>query len=52
MEEANKEKQLSSMKDYIKKRDNLKKYASAKKSEADIKVNISKQDQNFSWYKK
>ena len=30
------------MKDYIKKGNNLKKYAAAKKSEADIKVNISK----------
>ena len=37
-----KERQLSSMKDYIKKGNNLKKYAAAKKSEADIKVNISK----------
>ena len=30
------------MKDYIKKRNNLKKYAAAKKSEADVKVNIWK----------
>ena len=30
------------MKDYIKKGNNLKKYAAAKKSEADVKVNISK----------
>ena len=30
------------MKDYIKKRNNLKKYAAAKKSEADVKVNMSK----------
>ena len=37
-----KERQLSLMKDYIKKGNNLKKYAAAKKSEADIKVNISK----------
>ena len=36
------ERQLSSMKDYIKKGNNLKKYVAAKKSEADIKVNISK----------
>ena len=38
--EGDKERQLSLMKDYIKKGNNLKKYA--KKSEADIKVNISK----------
>ena len=37
-----KERQLSSMKDYNKKGNNLKKYAAAKNSEADIKVNISK----------
>ena len=37
-----KERQLSLMKDYIKKGNNLKKYAVTKKSEADIKVNISK----------
>ena len=37
-----KERQLTSMKDYIKKGNNLKKYAGAKKSGADIKVNISK----------
>ena len=37
-----KERSLSSMKDYIKKGNNLKKYAAAKKSEADIKVNVSK----------
>ena len=37
-----KERQLSSMKNYIKKGNNLKKYAAAKKSEADIKVNVSK----------
>ena len=30
------------MKDYIKKGNNLRKYAAAKKSEADIKVNVSK----------
>ena len=30
------------MKDYIKKGSNLKKYAAAKKSEADIKLNMSK----------
>ena len=35
-----KERQLSSMKDYIKKGNNLKKYAAAKKSETDIKRNI------------
>ena len=40
--ERDKERQLSLMKDYIKKGNNLKKYAAAKKSEADIKVNISK----------
>ena len=38
-----KERQLSSMKDYIKKGNNLKKYAALKESEADIKVNISKE---------
>ena len=37
-----KERQLSSMKDYIKKGNNLKKYAALKESEADIKVNILK----------
>ena len=37
-----KERQLSSMKDYIKKGNNLRKYAAAKKSEGDIKVNVSK----------
>ena len=37
-----KKSQLSLMKDCIKKGDNLKKYAATKKSEADIKVNISK----------
>ena len=37
-----KEGQLSSMKDYIKKGNNLKKYAGTKKSEGDIKVNVSK----------
>ena len=37
-----KERWLSLMKDYIKKRNNLKKYAAAKKSEADVKVNMSK----------
>ena len=37
-----KERHLSSMKDYIKKGNGLKKYAAAKKSEADIKVNVSK----------
>ena len=37
-----KERQLSSLKDDIKKGNNLKKYAAAKKSEADIKCNISK----------
>ena len=37
-----KEKQLSSVKDYIKKGNNLKEYAAAKKLEADIKVKISK----------
>ena len=37
-----KERQLSSMKNYIKKGNNLKKCASAKKSEADIKVNVTK----------
>ena len=31
------------MKDYIKKGNNLEKYAAAKKSETDIKVNISKE---------
>ena len=40
--ERDKERQLSLMKDYIKKGNNLKKYAAAKKSEADVKVNISK----------
>ena len=40
--EGDKERQLSLMKDYIKKENNLKKYAVTKKSEADIKVNISK----------
>ena len=40
--ERDKERQLSLMKDYIKKGNNLKKFAAAKKSEADIKVNISK----------
>ena len=40
--EGDKERQLSLMKDYIKKGNNLKKYAVTKKSEADIKVNISK----------
>ena len=39
---TDKERQLSLMKDYIKKGNDLKKYAAAKKSEADIKVNISK----------
>ena len=34
--------QLSLIKDYIKKGNNLKKYSAAKKSEADVKVNISK----------
>ena len=34
--------QLSLIKDYIKKGNNLKKYTAAKKSEADVKVNISK----------
>ena len=34
--------QLSLIKDYIKKGNNLKKYAATKKSEADVKVNISK----------
>ena len=38
-----KERQLSSIKDYIKKGNNLKKYAALKESEADIKVNISKE---------
>ena len=37
-----KERQLSLMKDYIKKGNILKKYDAAKKSEADIKVNMSK----------
>ena len=37
-----KQRQLSSMKDYIKKGNILKKYAAAKKSEADIKINVSK----------
>ena len=37
-----KERQLSSMKDYIKKGNNLKKYVPAKKSETDIKGNVSK----------
>ena len=39
--ERDRERPLSSMKDYIKNRNNLKKYASAKKSEADIKVKVS-----------
>ena len=37
-----KERQLSSMKNYVKKRINLKKYSAAKKLETDIKGNISK----------
>ena len=37
-----KECQMSLMKNYIKNRNNLKKNAAAKKSEVDIKVNISK----------
>ena len=35
-----KQRQLSSMKDYLKKGNDLKKYAAVKKSEADIKVNM------------
>ena len=49
--ERDKERQFSLMKDYIKKRNDLKKYAAAKKSEADIKVKISK-DHKCSWFKK
>ena len=40
--ERDKERQFSLMKDYIKKGNDLKKDAAAKKSEADIKVKISK----------